>query len=142
MGCGETLFLAEGGHVTCSWHECPEPAAVDQWLREDATPGGTDAVQTMIERCVCEHGRWAHAEKKGRCFAQGCPCQAFAPTGDDSPLAPEIVRLASRFTEGAQMLEQAAEGNGEKARRKAQRLADGMRLQAITVALGLETPRG
>lgn len=24
-GCGRTLFLANGGYVTCSWHACPNP---------------------------------------------------------------------------------------------------------------------
>lgn len=155
MGClGESLFLAEGGHVTCSWIECPDPSAADRLLRGDATPvessvkqhdnpqaDRTEAVRTMVERCVCEHGRWAHAEGKGRCFASNCPCQAFAPSADEMPLAPETVQLAGRFIEGAQMLERVGEDKGEKAMRRARRLADGMRLQAITVALGLEEPR-
>lgn len=29
MGCGRTLFLGEGGHVTCSWAMCPNPSAVE-----------------------------------------------------------------------------------------------------------------
>ncbi len=32
MGCGETLFIGEGGHVTCSTGECPDPIAVDKLL--------------------------------------------------------------------------------------------------------------
>lgn len=32
MGCGETLFVAEGGHITCSWHACPNPGVVDELL--------------------------------------------------------------------------------------------------------------
>lgn len=31
-GCGETLFLGEGGHVTCSNSACPDPSAVDALL--------------------------------------------------------------------------------------------------------------
>ena len=27
MGCGETLFLAAGGFVTCSYDKCPAPHA-------------------------------------------------------------------------------------------------------------------
>jgi hypothetical protein len=34
MGCGETLFLAEGGHVTCSYAACPMPNAVDSLINE------------------------------------------------------------------------------------------------------------
>lgn len=32
MGCGATLFLGEGGHITCSWLECPRPHAADELL--------------------------------------------------------------------------------------------------------------
>jgi hypothetical protein len=32
MGCGDTLILGEGGHVTCSWLECPRPTAADELL--------------------------------------------------------------------------------------------------------------
>ncbi|RBQ21565.1 (2Fe-2S)-binding protein [Spongiactinospora rosea] len=32
MGCGRTLFLAEGGHVTCSSLRCPRPTVVDELL--------------------------------------------------------------------------------------------------------------
>jgi hypothetical protein len=37
MGCGETLFLADGGHITCSYLHCPEPTAVDQLLDDRET---------------------------------------------------------------------------------------------------------
>jgi len=121
--------------------EAPEVSSEDVEIGgmppADAIP---DLVVLLTERCACEHGRWAHADRKGRCFATGCPCQAFAPTGEP-PMAPEGVQLANRYIEGAQILEQAGEGNGEKAIRRARKLADGMRLQALTVALGLEVPR-
>lgn len=32
MGCGETLFLGAGGHVTCSLIDCPDPCAGDTIL--------------------------------------------------------------------------------------------------------------
>lgn len=32
MGCGETLFLGLGGHVTCSLIGCPDPCAADRLL--------------------------------------------------------------------------------------------------------------
>lgn len=34
MGCGETLFLAVGGHVTCSYAECPRPDAAADLLEK------------------------------------------------------------------------------------------------------------
>ena len=32
MGCGKTLFVGDGGYVTCSLIGCPEPAAVSDIL--------------------------------------------------------------------------------------------------------------
>ena len=32
MGCGETLFVGAGGHITCSWVDCPRPDAADALL--------------------------------------------------------------------------------------------------------------
>jgi hypothetical protein len=34
MGCGETLFLSEGGYVTCSWHACLAPDRASGVLRD------------------------------------------------------------------------------------------------------------
>lgn len=33
-GCGETLFLADGGFVTCAFAACPDPCAASAALRE------------------------------------------------------------------------------------------------------------
>lgn len=37
MGCGETLFLGEGGYVTCSYVDCPKPDAVATILEDNET---------------------------------------------------------------------------------------------------------
>lgn len=37
MGCGETLFLSDGGHVECSNVDCPRCDAVDTILAESET---------------------------------------------------------------------------------------------------------
>lgn len=37
MGCGETLILAAGGHVTCCRISCPEPDAVSTLLEDAET---------------------------------------------------------------------------------------------------------
>lgn len=34
MGCGETLFLGEGGFITCSLDQCPRPDAASLLLEE------------------------------------------------------------------------------------------------------------
>jgi hypothetical protein len=37
MGCGETLFIASGGYVTCSFLHCPAPDAVATILDDRET---------------------------------------------------------------------------------------------------------
>lgn len=37
MGCGQTLLLGEGGHITCSLLGCPRPTAVDELLDDGET---------------------------------------------------------------------------------------------------------
>lgn len=37
MGCGETLFVASGGFITCSYIKCPRPDAVSTILAERET---------------------------------------------------------------------------------------------------------
>lgn len=34
-GCGTTLFLGSGGHITCSWIDCSNPAAADELLQRE-----------------------------------------------------------------------------------------------------------
>jgi hypothetical protein len=37
MGCGETLFRASGGYITCSWIGCPRPDAASDILHDQET---------------------------------------------------------------------------------------------------------
>jgi hypothetical protein len=37
MGCGQTLFMGTGGHITCRRIDCPNPGAVDQILADPET---------------------------------------------------------------------------------------------------------
>lgn len=37
MGCGQTLFLGDGGYISCSSIKCPAPAAVSDILADDET---------------------------------------------------------------------------------------------------------
>lgn len=37
LGCGETLFLGDGGHVTCGRLDCPRPDAVSDLLHDAET---------------------------------------------------------------------------------------------------------
>lgn len=34
MGCGQTLFVGEGGYITCSWAECPNPGALSDIVND------------------------------------------------------------------------------------------------------------
>ncbi|MWV50087.1 hypothetical protein GRS96_12490 [Rathayibacter sp. VKM Ac-2803] len=36
MGCGQTLFLGDGGFITCSWQGCPNRGAVTDLLAADS----------------------------------------------------------------------------------------------------------
>lgn len=52
MGCGETLFVGSGGHITCSYPECKNPTAVDDILGD----GETEHIVTLEgERFHVEH---------------------------------------------------------------------------------------
>lgn len=37
MGCGPTLFVAEGGYITCSFNKCPNPSYVSELLEDRET---------------------------------------------------------------------------------------------------------
>lgn len=37
MGCGRTLFLADGGYVTCSYVHCPHRLAIDDLINDRET---------------------------------------------------------------------------------------------------------
>ena len=51
MGCGATLVLVKG-HVTCSWHACPDPAKVGEIL---ADPESEHIVQIEEESFTVLH---------------------------------------------------------------------------------------
>jgi hypothetical protein len=42
MGCGRTLIVGDGGHVTCGSSACPSPSAVDEIL-------GDSEVEHVVE---------------------------------------------------------------------------------------------
>lgn len=46
MGCGRTLFVADGGHITCSYVYCPRPTAVDELLEDRETEHTVDLGET------------------------------------------------------------------------------------------------
>ena len=37
MGCGQTLFVGDGGYITCSFIHCPRPSAVADILEDRET---------------------------------------------------------------------------------------------------------
>lgn len=37
QGCGETLFIDEGGYITCSYAKCPDPSYVSDLLSDRET---------------------------------------------------------------------------------------------------------
>jgi hypothetical protein len=63
MGCGTTLFLGTGGHVTCRRIDCPNPSAVDQILGDretehlvDFTAAGFSILHPLRERLDPDEG--------------------------------------------------------------------------------------
>lgn len=67
MGCGRTLFLGEGGYVTCSYVECPQPHRASRYLDDMATrsapPDKTvhenDHEMPVSVTCpACRRGEW------------------------------------------------------------------------------------
>lgn len=58
MGCGESLFLGEGEHLTCSAHSCPDPTAADHMLfeAEVAYRGMLSFTTFRADEAVCVDG--------------------------------------------------------------------------------------
>jgi uncharacterized protein DUF6085 len=51
MGCGRTLFLGEGGYVTCSYAFCPDPGAATRLLESPArSRRATEGVEAALDR--------------------------------------------------------------------------------------------
>lgn len=84
MGCGRTLFLGEGGHVTCSVIECPNPTAVTDLLHDsetehvvDFTDKGFSILHPLRERLEDDNGGlW------------GCTLHQYVQALDGPPVQP------------------------------------------------------
>jgi hypothetical protein len=48
MGCGATLFVGEGGYLTCSYYECPRPDAVAEILDNRETEHLVELAETTF----------------------------------------------------------------------------------------------
>lgn len=86
MGCGQTLVLGEGGHVTCSWARCPRPAAVDELLSDRETEHivRLDAYTFAVEHPLRER-------LDGELF--DCALHAAIATAEEPPEAPGRYRV-------------------------------------------------
>lgn len=71
-GCGPTLFLGDGGYVTCGWHACPEPDAAstrlsslgsDETGAKPAAPAAVPSDSSLPSR-TARHGVAAELIKK------------------------------------------------------------------------------
>lgn len=86
MGCGETLFLGEGGFVTCSAVNCPRPDAAARLLADRETEHivrlrgtGFAITHPLRERLDAE--------------LEDCPLHAFLSDLDGPPRAPGRYRV-------------------------------------------------
>ena len=85
MGCGRTLFLGAGGHVTCRRYGCPNPVAVDDIL---AWPEHEHIVTFTEEDFTILHPlreRLNHA-------LVNCELHRFCRMGSGPPVAPGTYR--------------------------------------------------
>jgi len=93
MGCGRTLFLAEGGYITCSYRLCPK----------------RDAVADIIADKITEHVVWfgesgftiRHPlrERLGDQLLE-CALHEYAVNLDGPPVAPGKYRATARTDGG------------------------------------------
>jgi hypothetical protein len=85
MGCGETLFLGDGGHVTCSLLGCPNPCAADKLLHLH-----TDHVVTFDkDGFVLEHPTRERVEGT----MHDCPIHGYLRGLDAAPMRPGRYRV-------------------------------------------------
>jgi hypothetical protein len=84
MGCGETLFLGHGGHVTCSWHRCPDPMAVDGILDDRET----EHVVTFTE----EHFTVRHPLRERLGDMASCSLHRWIAALPGPPVMPGVYR--------------------------------------------------
>lgn len=82
MGCGESLFVGNEGHITCAYLECPNPTAVDDILCDPETDhiielfSNTFNVRHPLRERLnddllqCHIGEWL-VEKGGPPYANG-----------------------------------------------------------------------
>lgn len=80
MGCGQTLFLGEGGHITCSWIECPNPTIVDEILDDAET---CDLVVIGETNYTI-----AHPLRERATDMSGCPLHQWLATQEAPPVEP------------------------------------------------------
>jgi hypothetical protein len=90
-GCGDTLFLGDGGHVTCSLLGCPNPTGVDELLHLDHEHYVTfDEDGFTVEHPLRERINGT---------MHGCPLHSYLQTLDGAPMKPgryRVVETADR----------------------------------------------
>lgn len=57
MGCGNTLFLGAGGHVTCSYSKCPQPDSASRLLEN------ADRVKKVFDAFVDADLRYSEVDR-------------------------------------------------------------------------------
>ena len=86
MGCGETLFVGNGGRITCSLIGCPKPAAVDELLND---PLNAEHVVVIGESSFgVVHPLFERDGSRGGSTLDRCPVHAHLSGLDDPPAAP------------------------------------------------------
>lgn len=93
MGCGQTLFMGTGGHITCRRIECPNPGAVDQILGDPETEhlvgfteSGFSILHPLRERLDDDQDLWGCALHRAIEALSGPPAKPGRYRVRSSPL--------------------------------------------------------
>lgn len=84
--CGATLFVGEGGHITCSMLGCPKPTAVDELLND---PMSTEHVVLISEHSFgVVHPLFERDGTRGGSTLDSCPVHEWLGGMAAPPVAP------------------------------------------------------
>lgn len=84
MGCGETLFIGNGGHATCSYIGCPEPSAVSKILGNRETE--------HVVAFAAKHFTVTHPLRERLGDMAACRLHQWIAERDGPPVKPGVYR--------------------------------------------------
>lgn len=92
MGCGDTLFLGEGGFLTCSYLPCPRPDALAQII-------GNKETEHVVDLGLSEFSIWHPLRERIEDETQNlinCDLHRYLNSLDGPPRVPGKYRASKR----------------------------------------------